>query len=301
MQVKNKIFPYPIINNNKNYSNFNELAFDLIYEPEETKNAYILKNTRFFTESKTILKLIKEGKIGITVVVESSNSVYRKSFEITEETKDIKLFKSEFLERVDISMFAYAKKDFIFQSDEVDEDYLGISFNIDKYDIVGVNDGFNIRFKHNDEEDNLIHSIFSINVGHNLEEGEYLVEFDIGRKISINLPENDYKNYKIIYTVPVYKEVFFNMLLIPALIEGLSLCKAMLDDPSKDLEDVANRYLWFRSILTSYKRLEGKELTIETFKGCSLSSLSQKLLGKPLGEALKKLVSETNNLQEEEV
>lgn len=91
------------------------------------------------------------------------------------------------------------------------------------------------------------------------------------------------------------------MLLIPALIEGLSLCKAMLDDPSKDLEDVGNRYLWFRSILTSYKRLEGKELTIETFKGCSLSSLSQKLLGKPLGEALKKLVSETNNLQEEEV
>lgn len=301
MQVKNKIFPYPIINNNKNYSNFNELAFDLIYEPEETKNAYILKNTRFFTESKTILKLIKEGKIGITVVVESSNSVYRKSFEITEETKDITLFKSEFLERVDISMFAYAKKDFIFQSDEVDEDYLGISFNIDKYDIVGVNDGFNIRFKHNDEEDNLIHSIFSINVGHNLEEGEYLVEFDIGRKISINLPENEYKNYKIIYTVPVYKEVFFNMLLIPALIEGLSLCKAMLDDPSKDLEDVGNHYLWFRSILTSYKRLEGKELTIETFKGCSLSSLSQKLLGKPLGEALKKLVSETNNLQEEEV
>ena len=301
MQVKNKIFPYPIINNNKNYSNFNELAFDLIYEPEETKNAYILKNTRFFTESKTILKLIKEGKIGITVVVESSNSVYRKSFEITEETKDITLFKSEFLERVDISMFAYAKKDFIFQSDEVDEDYLGISFNIDKYDIVGVNDGFNIRFKHNDEEDNLIHSIFSINVGHDLEEGEYLVEFDIGRKISINLPENEYKNYKIIYTVPVYKEVFFNMLLIPALIEGLSLCKAMLDDPSKDLEDVGNRYLWFRSILTSYKRLEGKELTIETFKGCSLSSLSQKLLGKPLGEALKKLVSETNNLQEEEV
>lgn len=301
MQVKNKIFPYPIINNNKNYSNFNELAFDLIYEPEETKNAYILKNTRFFTESKTILKLIKEGKIGIAVVVESSNSVYRKSFEITEETKDITLFKSEFLERVDISMFAYAKKDFIFQSDEVDEDYLGISFNIDKYDIVGVNDGFNIRFKHNDEEDNLIHSIFSINVGHNLEEGEYLVEFDIGRKISINLPENEYKNYKIIYTVPVYKEVFFNMLLIPALIEGLSLCKAMLDDPSKDLEDVGNRYLWFRSILTSYKRLEGKELTIETFKGCSLSSLSQKLLGKPLGEALKKLVSETNNLQEEEV
>lgn len=301
MQVKNKIFPYPIINNNKNYSNFNELAFDLIYEPEETKNAYILKNTRFFTESKTILKLIKEGKIGITVVVESSNSVYRKSFEITEETKDITLFKSEFLERVDISMFAYAKKDFIFQSDEVDEDYLGISFNIDKYDIVGVNDGFNIRFKHDDEEDNLIHSIFSINVGHNLEEGEYLVEFDIGRKISINLPENEYKNYKIIYTVPVYKEVFFNMLLIPALIEGLSLCKAMLDDPSKDLEDVGNHYLWFRSILTSYKRLEGKELTIETFKGCSLSSLSQKLLGKPLGEALNKLVSETNNLQEEEV
>lgn len=114
------------------------------------------------------------------------------------------------------------------------------------------------------------------------------------------MSEDDYKNYKVIYTVPVYKEVFFNMLLVPALIEGLSLCKFMLEDSSKDLDDVGNRYMRFRSIQSAYKKLEGVELSLETFKNFSPSQLAQKLLGKPLGESLKKLVSETNKVSDEE-
>lgn len=300
MQVRNKIFPYPVINNNKIYSNFKDLNFELSYEPLETETAFILKNAKFSTDSNTIINLFNEGKIGIAVIVECSDTVYRKAFEVSQEAKDLILSKADFTEKVDVSMFAYAKESFKFDSNELEDDYSNIVFDIDKYDILGAYDGFNVRFKHDETEDNLVQSIFSINVNHDLEDGEYIVECDLGKKISITLSENDYKNYKVIYTVPVYKEVFFNMLLVPALIEGLSLCKSMLEDLSKDLEDVGNRYLWFRSIQNAYKRLEGTELTIETFKGFSPAQLSQRLLGKPLGESLKKLVSETNKVQEED-
>lgn len=300
MQVKNKIFPYPIINNNKIYSNFKDLNFELIYEPEENDYAYVLKNARFLTASKTIKSLFNEGKLGIVVVIECSDTVYRKSFEVSEEPKNLILSKNDFKEKVDVSMFAYAKEDFKYSSIELEEDYLGIEFDIEKYDILGAFDGFTVRFKHDETEDNLVQSIFSINVNHDLEDGEYIVECDVGRKISITLSENDYKNYKFIYTVPVYKEVFFNMLLVPALIEGLSLCKSMLEDTSKDLEDVGNHYMWFRSIQSAYKKLEGSELTLDGLKGMSPAQLSQRLLGKPLGESLKKLVSETNKVAVEE-
>lgn len=300
MQVRNKIFPYPVINNNKIYSNFKDLSFELIYEPEENDYAYVLKNARFQTESETIKKLFNDGKLGIVVVIECSDTVYRKAFEVSEEPKNLILSKNDFTEKVDVSMFAYAKEDFKYSSTELEEDYLDTDFDIEKYDILGAYDGFNVRFKHDETEDNLVQSIFSINVNHDLEDGEYIVECDVGRKISITLSENDYKNYKVIYTVPVYKEVFFNMLLVPALIEGLSLCKSMLEDTSKDLDDVGNHYMWFRSIQSAYKKLEGLELTLDGFKGMSPAQLGQKLLGKPLGESLKKLVSETNKVVEEE-
>jgi len=294
MQVKNRLFPYPVINHNKILSNFGTSDFQLLYDGEETEKAYLMKNARFYTESKLINQLFDEGKIIISCIVECSYTVYRKRFELTREGKTISLPKVDFTERVDISMFATAIEDFKFSSEEFDEDYAGIDFEIEKYDIIGANDGFNIRFKHEESEESLAASIFSIIISHDFEDGAYTVECNTGKKIVVTMSENDYKNYKVIYTIPTYKEVFFNMLLVPALIEGLTLCKSYLqEDSSRDLEDVGNQFLWFRSIVNSYKRLKGTDLTLEEIKTVSLAFFAQELLGKPLGESLSKLVQET--------
>ena len=296
MQVRNKLFPYPVINHNAVFSNFKDLDFFMEFEPLETEAAYILKNVHFVTDSQTINQLYEEGKIEITMIVECSDTVYRRGYEVGRESKDIILPKVDFTEKVDISMFATAKKPFKLSSNELEEDYQGLEFDIDQYDILGAYDGFNVRFKHEEAEETLVQSIFAINVDHDLEEGKYVVECNIGRKISITLSEKDYLNYKVIYTVPTYKEVFFNMLLVPSLIEGLSLCKQVLNDETKDLDDVGNQYLWFRSIQTAYKRLKGIDLTTDEFSKMSPVTLAQDLLGKPIGESLSKLVNETNKI-----
>ena len=300
MQVKAKIFPYPIINNNKAFSNYNDKNFQIVFDepPAEDEKSYILKNCRFESDSTLINRLYSEGKLGIVLIVECSNTVYRKSFEVSKTGKDLILLKVDFTEKVDISMFAYAKESFTIQSDEFEEDYKGIDFEIEKYDIVGANDGFNVRFRHEESEDNLVQSIFSIIKSDTVELGAYLVECDIGRKITITLSLEDYKNYKIIYTVPAYKEVFFNMILVPSLIEGLSLCRAVLEDESKDMDDIGNQYPWFRSIESAYKKLKGIDLQAQDFKSTSPVRLAQELLGKPLGQALKSLVDETNKPSE---
>ena len=294
MQVKNKIFPYPVINHNLSLSNFGEKSFLFVFEQEQNESAFILKNARFETDSEFINKLYNDGLITVYCVVECSDTVYRKKYELNNTGKDIVLPKVDFTERVDVSMFAVALNDFVYKSDEFDEDYCGFDIEIEKNDIVGANDGFRLIFDHEEDEDSFAHSIFSIITSHDMEPGAYTVECSTGRKIVVTMSDEDFKNYKTIYTVPVYKEVFFNMILIPALIEGLSLCQMFLKElDSRDLEDAGNQYIWFRSIVASYKKLKGVELSTEDFKKVSVAFLAQELLGKPLGGALDKLVKET--------
>lgn len=300
MQVKSKIFPYPVINHDANFSNYANNSFELVFEEYEEDSAIVLKNCHFETNSKEIQKLFEEQKIGIVLVVECSATVYRKAYEMTTFAQDVYLSKCDFVGKVEVSMFAYAKESFILDSDEYDEDYQGIPFEIDKYSIIGANDGFHMTFTPSEMADNLSQSIFSIIVNEELPDGAYLVECNVSRKIQITLSKKDYEYYKAIYTFSNYKEVFFNMLLVPALIEGLSLCKVVLADESKDFDDVSNQYTWFRSILMAYKKLKGKDLTIQDFKTSSPILFAQELLGKPLGTALQNLVEARNNSEDAE-
>lgn len=139
MQVKGRIFPYPVLNNNPVFSGFKSESFSLNYEAVEDESNYTLKGLTFATESKAINSLFKEGKIGICLIVECSDTVYRKKFDLTEKPKDIVLKKVDFVEKVCISLFAYAKEDFKLVSEEFDDDYKGIDFQIEKYDIVAAN------------------------------------------------------------------------------------------------------------------------------------------------------------------
>ena len=47
-------------------------------------------------------------------------------------------------------------------------------------------------------------------------------------------------------------------------------------------------------MLSAYKKLTGNELNIEDFKKESVSYFAQKIMGKPLGGALDKMVKEMN-------
>ena len=301
MQVKGRIFPYPVLNNNSVFSGFKVGGFNLNYEVVEDESTYILKGLTFATESKTINKLFKEGKIGISLIVECSNTVYRKKIELTEKPKDINLKKVDFAEKVCVSLFAYAKDDFQLVSEEFDDDYNGIDFQIEKYDILAAYDGFTVSFQHDESSDNVAKSIFSIIVNHEIKDGPYSIDCDTNpRKIIVILSEKDFKNYQIVYTAPNYREVFFCMLLVPALQDALNSCLNLIKYEGKDVEDVCDQYHWFRSIRTAYQRLEGKELTLEELKNMSASLLAQKLLGNPLEVSMEKLVDTLKGTEDED-
>ena len=291
MQVKNKLFPYPVINHNKMLSNMGEKEFLFSFETEETDDAFYLRKARFETDSEYINRLYDENKIEVVCIIECSNTAYRKAFPLNKKGNDIELLKVDFTEKVDISMFATAKEEFALSSEEFEDDYKGLEIIVEKNDIIGANDGFNLTFRHEESEDNFAHSIFSIITNQDMQEEYYSVECGFGRKIVITMSEKEFDNYDLIASFPPYKEVFFNMLLIPALIEGLNNAKNYLNEsPGRDLDDVGNSFQWFRAIQKAYYRLKGEELTKEVFNELTIVVLAQELLGKPLGMSLQKLV-----------
>lgn len=299
MQVKNKLYPYPVLNQNPINSTFFNRNFKLCFKREDTKGCVLLRDIHFETNSNYITKLYEEGAIDVVCIVECSHSVFRKNYPITNKLgKTLPLNTNDFNGKVEISLFAYAKKDFSISSEEFLDDYKGVSFPIDKYDILAVDDGIVAKFDHMESEENMVKSIFSITIDEALSADDAYSTFYEGKKISIYLSRTQYENYNIVYNSPNFKEVFFNMLLVPVLTEAFTTIKRLLEDDST-IDDICDKYTWFASVKKGYQKIHANELTKDLFLEDSPVSLAQKLLGKPLGPSLVNIIEVIRGNKEE--
>lgn len=293
MQIKDKNFPYPILNKNPRLTNYLNCVFKIHYNDKEIKQndeKICINNCYFECTSKTINKLYDENKLDVILIVECSDTIFRNKYTISRNPINIEISRKDLSSTVYVSMYAYAKEDFVLNSDEIDEDYRGIDFYIDKYDILCVDDGFYFHITHKEQEDNLVKSIFSIIVNESKEEGPYNVESNNDNKIIITLSKKSFENYKNIHAVKDYREIFFNMLLIPALIDQLNLCKRSLENSyNKNFSDLYDEFPWFRSIVNTYNKTHKESLDQDSFMQISLVELAQDLLGKPFDSSTTKL------------
>ena len=291
MRVGKKIFPYPLLNHIRQLSNYKDYDFEVLFETEETPKQFVLKNLHFETNSELLNALYDEEKIDVSCIIECSDTVFRKSYTIGREETELVLNKADFSEKTFITFFAYAKKDFTMKSNEFEDDYCDIDFKIDKYDILAACDDAFLTISHTEKENELAKSIFSVVNDHSKNDGKYAINIETN-KITIYLSDEDYNNYKVISNVNEYKETFFNILLIPALIYALSECKQKATYVS-NIEDISDGCRWFRSIMSAYKRLKNEELSLEIFKDVNVIEFAQELLGKPLNESFKKMTKKS--------
>lgn len=299
MQVRGKLFPYPVLNNNLALSNYANKTFDLLFEDKSDDNNLYLQNVGYYCNSASINKLIEGGKIGVLLIVESANVIYRKKIDITNGKIDFEISNQELSGKIEISMYAYSKESFTYIADEVDSDYKDLSFEIEKYDIIAINDGISRTILHKDSEENLVKSIFSIQPLSSIEDGMFDVQYENSRKILISMSDHDHGNYNIVYSMPTYQEVFFNMILIPSLTQALSKCFFEVQRGA-DLDDIILNFQWFASIQKQYKRLTNNELNRENFLSIPPIQLAQMVLGKPIKLSLEKLIESTKTTKMEE-
>lgn len=277
MRIGKKLFPYPTLNNSKNITCFKNCDFSLEYDDCDDEENLILKNAHIKVNDEVINKLLDESKLKATVIVECSSTIFRKSYDIRRIPNDIIIPINNLREQVVISSFIYATENINFISPNFLDDYDGYSFEIEKYDIIAIDDGFTTRIEYDEDKDKKVSSIFSIVKDETIE--NKVMKFEpTARKIIIHLPEEQFGCYENMKNNDNYQELFFSIMTIPALIYCLQNIQDRLIFSDYSLDEIKIDYRWFESIEVAFKNLNGVALTEDNFKKYDVSLLAQQLM-----------------------
>ena len=284
MQIRNRLFPYPILHKQRELSSFGfDCNFELIKAISEDDEKLIIDNACVKLKSTELETLLSENKIQCVLVIECSSTVFRKYYDIGIEPLKIELPKSNFKENVEISSFIYAKESFELSSKEFLDEYSDYTYEIDKYDVLAIDNGVTIKIKYNEERDNKISSIFSVIKD---EDTEFMkVEADQDQ-IYIYLPEKSFNCYDRLKDMEYYKNEFFAILAIPALTYSLNKVKNEYDSCVEDIKFNIN---WFGSFLKAYESKFNEELTDDRFREIDTLNVSQIILNNGVVKSIEEL------------
>lgn len=276
MQVGNKLFPYPTINNYKIINCFKESTYELEYEEQLIDDKLILKNAHINLNNTGLLNLIKEGKAEAVIIVECSSTIYRRSYIVDWEGKDIEILLSDLKDKVVISSFVYAKEEInAYNNEDFLDDYEGYQFNIEKYDILAIDDGKTTKIEYNEQADRKVSSIFSIIKDKERENMKVALN---SRKIIIYLPEKQFDFYDNMKMNDNFQNIFFSMIAIPSLAQALNEILRKVQNQQIDFEDIDMNYSWFTSIKAAFEKKYESKLNEEKFLELEMLELAQSLL-----------------------
>ena len=276
MQIGNKLFPYPTINNIGLRNCFKETTYSFKCNDYSDGQNYVLENACVEINNENIKRSINEGYLGIGLIIECSATVYRKMFEVSIEPRTINIPIGDLRDKVEVSCYIYAKKDIDnFMDNDFLEDYMGYSFKLDKNDIIAIDDGYTTSIDYDESVDKKVSSIFQIIRDKSAK--DMIIEKKF-KKIVVSLPDQEFSYYDILRKNDNFQNIIFAMIAIPA----LTYCLKDLQDKIKieeyDLDSIEMDYHWFISVRNAHKKQFGTELTSELFKNTDVSVLAQKLL-----------------------
>lgn len=278
MQIGKKGFPYPVLNNAKNFNCYVNDTYALELEEVEDGENYILKNVHIKTNSKLLKGLLDNNKAKAMIMIECSSTLFKHSEEISTEPKDIIIPINKLSGRVEISSITYATDTITdFKSLDFIDDYSGYSFKIEKYCPIALDDGIVSKIEYDDLEDKKVSSIFSVVKSFDSDK-KIMTVINDDKKIKIELPEHEYENFDRLNGQSIFQHIFFSIIIIPALSMCLKEIQDELKYQNKMIEDIIDVHTWFISVQNSYKKLTGTELTEEIFMTLDVLELSQMIM-----------------------
>lgn len=162
-----------------------------------------------------------------------------------------------------------------YTNDNFIEEYDDYTFDIEKYDILAIDDGFKFRIDIDSEEDNKLTSIFTI-VKEDLNDQHMHYE-NGSNKIRIYLSPDYYDSYNSMKNSSNLNNIVFAILLIPTLAACLSEIKTSIDDVD-DIEDIIEQKKWFKSVCLSFEKAKCSKLPLEDFREWNSLELAQLVL-----------------------
>lgn len=297
MQFGKRIFPYPILNSNEELSEFKEgINFklhvnennngDLIKE----RDTIILKDIYFSVNDPEILSLLDTHKLKCEVIIECPSTIYRYHEEIYREPKDIKIILQELNDVVEVSAFLYVDTDILeFKIKNFRDMYQEYEFTLERYDVIGIDDGYKFKIDQDEILEGKYPSIFVV-VKRDISKGKW-IEFNVEeKKILIILPTNSYIYYSRLQESVAFKNILLATVIMPGLIFALQFIKEKLHNRDNTVyEELKFDYAWLKAIEYSYKSETGRELTKEVFDNEEPAVLAQIILSDAINKSLEEL------------
>lgn len=296
MHIGKRLFPYPVLNNNKLYSQFKEGTFTLTYSEYVTDEKLVLDDVLCELKSEYLLNLVIEGKAQVVCIVECAGTMFRRPYVIEPNTKNkILIPLSDLNGKYSVSAYLVAKVNFEYISSDFLEDYDGYSFQIEKNDILAVDDGFINTISFDDDKDAKKSSIFVV-IKNKIITNETM-QFDYDQdKITINLPEKQWNIYDKMKRINQLQNMYFSIMAVPAL--GYALGR--LQNEVDSIDSLKIEYKWFSVFADAYKKIYDKDLDDEDFfvKKINVYTEAQVVLDSPITKTMDGLFALTMGLGE---
>lgn len=267
MKLSHRSFPHPVVGNEDDVVGAAFQAAISIHN--DLINYYIKVNVQ--CSSSTITKLVKKGDAVYVMHIECGNTLYRSALEFTEDEHEFMIPGENLNATVEVNVIAQAKKDIAkYRVDKAHPDYEDAAFAISAGDILAVSEGFTFDTDINFDMLKSMSSIMQIREREDSEDAPMEVDLS-DEKITIWLSHVDFESYKIIRAHKKLAESLIATLVLPALVEALTVLQG---EDHADVEDTR----WCRCLK---RRIEHGEMSLET----PALLLAQKLLELPIKRA----------------
>ena len=281
MRIKNRLTPYPILDNYGD--DYVGSRFDVEYDviPQFTE---IYGKLTFRLSNKELEQLIKEGRAEYTAHIECPLTCYRTIVSSSEPEVEFKINSNNVSNTLEIRTFIILKEDVNgYSSEQFHPDYMDKVFDLKKHQIVAIGKAVDYPIKHDDKDLDSLPSILQIVKSKNKKKGSLTVNTDGDDRILIGLSEDIYERYAILGKNN-FKNSIFSLVLFPSLIIVLQRMYLNMDD-----SDMNSRH-WFQVINNLLER-NGYKLSEVSVDNDSLLSICQAIFADPILRSFNELES----------
>ena len=277
MEIRNRLFPYPVLC--EDTDDYVEGEFHVEASLEEQRLSDIVVRFDIHLDNPGLQHLINMGKAEFVIHLECSNTAFRTVIRTFSDTERYRIMNSRVNGNINFLAMIVAKENIgHYSNPALNEDYEGITLNISKASILGYENMSPIHIAKNYEELAEKDSIFSIVKQTRLDQNERKpISFSLDSdRIKIYVDEEVYASYIR------YKEMqslMMSLLVMPAL-------TYMLETLMREGTEQYESDYWFIKLQKFYK-LRGKDFIQDIVYGDVLISEEvQEMLQLPISSTM---------------
>ena len=284
MEIKYKLYPYPVLSS---YSNdYGTGAFDAAIDI--VRDGYDLRIDFLTTLTcQSLQDCVKQGVAKFVYHLECSQTGFRTVVQTDKVSEVYTLLNKAVNGKLQICPFVVAVDDLKgFTSPDFHEDYQGIAFDIEAGCVMAV--GKMVTVDISKDIDDLANTPSIFNISKNPDESCKQMLVDMSqRKIIIKLPLSDFYSYKALSATPLAQPILNSLTVVPALVYVLEELRALPIQERSENSDT----LWYKVLSKALLTQFDCDIESEEFNNQNSLVLAQKLINNPVTDAFTFLTS----------